>query len=223
MSSRPIGRDRGGILQLEVAPHELLGLGEERRFGLGVELQVGELGIGAQLGDGLLEAERSGRASVRSAVGQVEQALEGEVHERALGWRASDGGSGSRSMAENRNASAQSLNDDTFDGDSVAGRGNDMRPLYAGGLTLSRRLRGAPTPRSRRNSRGYRPAIASSSGRPLVLDAMAGDIAQLLRRVRRDRGDRRSLTVASTVVTVGAGDWQGPASRTWEPYGRRGR
>ena len=34
-----------------------------------------------------------------------------------------DGGSGSRSMAENRNASAQSLNDATFEGESELGSG----------------------------------------------------------------------------------------------------
>ena len=34
-----------------------------------------------------------------------------------------DGGSGSWSMAEKRNARAQSLNDDTFDGDSEVGSG----------------------------------------------------------------------------------------------------
>jgi hypothetical protein len=31
-------------------------------------------------------------------------------------------------MAENRNASAQSVKDDTFDGDRLTGRGNDMAP-----------------------------------------------------------------------------------------------
>ena len=36
------------------------------------------------------------------------------------------GGSGRRSMAENRNASAQSLKDDTFEGDSAVGSGSDI-------------------------------------------------------------------------------------------------
>jgi ketosteroid isomerase-like protein len=50
-------------------------------------------------------------------------------------------------MAENLNANAQSLNEATFDGDSVAGSSKDMRSLYAGGMTirgsLRRRLRSA--------------------------------------------------------------------------------
>ncbi len=39
---------------------------------------------------------------------------------------ATDGGSGRRSMAENRKASAQSVKDDTFDGDRLTGSGRDM-------------------------------------------------------------------------------------------------
>ena len=46
LSSRPIGRDGARVLDLEVAPHELLGVVEETQLGLGAELEVGELGIG---------------------------------------------------------------------------------------------------------------------------------------------------------------------------------
>jgi hypothetical protein len=45
------------------------------------------------------------------------------------------GGSGSRSMAENRNARAQSVNDDTLEGLSDRGTGNAMAREYAPGMT----------------------------------------------------------------------------------------
>ena len=38
------------------------------------------------------------------------------------------GGSGSRSIAENRKASAHSVNDDTFEGESEVGSSNGMEP-----------------------------------------------------------------------------------------------
>ena len=38
-------------------------------------------------------------------------------------------------MAENRKASAQSVNDDTFEGDKLTGSGNDMASGYARGRT----------------------------------------------------------------------------------------
>src|SRR5258706_13120075 len=47
-----------------------------------------------------------------------------------------DGGSGSRSIVANRNASAQSVKAATFDGDSVRGGSNGMSPLWGqGGAT----------------------------------------------------------------------------------------
>jgi hypothetical protein len=48
---------------------------------------------------------------------------------------ATDGGSGSRSMTENRNASAQSVKDDTLEGLSDRGTGNAMPEQYVRGMT----------------------------------------------------------------------------------------
>src|SRR4051812_12151972 len=71
-------------------------------------------------------------------------------------------------MAENRNARAQSVNDDTFDGDNDGGSSNPMREPYASGVTakwirttislLSEAVeRPAPPPRRpRRDLRGVR-------------------------------------------------------------------
>ena len=46
-----------------------------------------------------------------------------------------EGGSGRRSMAENRKASAQSLKVDTFDGEREEGSSSAMGEDYAGGVT----------------------------------------------------------------------------------------
>ena len=43
-------------------------------------------------------------------------------------------------MAENRNASPQSVKDDTFDGDRLVGSGNGMSPGYSRGVTGSGRV-----------------------------------------------------------------------------------
>src|SRR3546814_6867002 len=51
---------------------------------------------------------------------------------------ATDGGSGRRSMAENRKDSAQLVNDDTFEGERLLGRGNGMAPGYADPVTVPR-------------------------------------------------------------------------------------
>ncbi len=73
---------------------------------------------------------------------------------------ATDGGSRSPSMAEKRKASAQSVNDDTFDGDSVRGGTSGMLGWYAAPETLegmarpTRPTRPDPSPTSRRDAVG---------------------------------------------------------------------
>lgn len=115
---------RGGVLQAEVAPHELLGVVEEGGLGLGVEVEAGELGVDADGLDGLVEAGEGGgqvagvrgRQNSRSSVACTSVPL----------VAGADGGSGRRSMAEKRKARAQSVNDETFDGDSELGSGRAM-------------------------------------------------------------------------------------------------
>ena len=82
-SSRPIGSHGARVLELEVAPHERLGLGVEALpLGLG-EVEVGEVGVGRELDAGVGEV---GEAGVdRALVGRaIEQQLQRAVHQRAL-------------------------------------------------------------------------------------------------------------------------------------------
>jgi len=74
------------------------------------------------------------------------------------------GGSGSRSMAEKRNANAHSVKEETFEGDSEVGSSNDMVRGYAVPTTAPRdrrRTRRAPT---RRPRRGLERAEVAESG-----------------------------------------------------------
>jgi hypothetical protein len=92
------GVDPGGVLELEVPPDHGLGVVEEGVLLLVVEVESGEVGVGAQLLEGLVEL---GEARGERAVGGGEgvEALEGAVDERPPrgghgGWlrQAVDGG-----------------------------------------------------------------------------------------------------------------------------------
>ena len=63
--------------------------------------------------------------SVRSGAGSKKSSSRARCTREPL-VAAGDGGSGRRSMVENRKARAQSLNDDTLDGDSDVGRGSTI-------------------------------------------------------------------------------------------------
>src|SRR3546814_18466756 len=76
---------------------------------------------------------------------------------------ATDGGSGRRSMAENRKDSAQLVNDDTFEGERLLGRGNGMAPGYADPVTVPRDRLIRPDLRARR-----RRPIGRATGRERV-------------------------------------------------------
>ena len=82
----PDRHDRGGVLELEVLADEHLGLGVELLPLVERELELGEVGVGREVGAGAVEVgegvrERAGR---RVAEHQV---LERPVHERALARR----------------------------------------------------------------------------------------------------------------------------------------
>src|SRR5207244_10264391 len=80
----PDGPDAGGVLELEVAPHELLGVGEEGHLVVGLEREVGEVGLVAQL---LVGPGEAGQRDLERALLRrlAVQQFEGAVHERALG------------------------------------------------------------------------------------------------------------------------------------------
>ena len=80
------GVDGGRVLELEVVAQETLGVGGEVGLLLGGELEPGVLGVGAELGPGLVEAGESGDQRALAGLA-AEQELEGAVHERALGGR----------------------------------------------------------------------------------------------------------------------------------------
>ena len=80
----PDGPHAGGVLELEVAAHELLGVGEEGHLVVGLEREVGEVGMVAQL-LAARPSPASATSSERCSGRLAEQQLEGTVHERALG------------------------------------------------------------------------------------------------------------------------------------------
>ena len=79
----PDRRDRGGVLEAEVAREQLASLVVEHRLGLVVELEPGELRVLPQRRRWPRRGTRSARSWVRSAGLQHEQPLERRVHERA--------------------------------------------------------------------------------------------------------------------------------------------
>ena len=78
--------DTGGVLQLEVAAQQGLGLGEEvPPRPSGDRLRPVNSGSSRMRRDAVARASTAA-AGVRSGRGQREQALEGGVHQRARGW-----------------------------------------------------------------------------------------------------------------------------------------
>jgi hypothetical protein len=126
-----MGPDRRRFLEREVGVDEHVGVRHELGLLLRGQVEVGEVGIVPKLLDGAVEVLVG---SERGALGRRpgQQALECTVDERALrGVRL--GGSGSRSMLENRKASGQLVNDSTRDGERLVGTGYGMAPMVGRG------------------------------------------------------------------------------------------
>ena len=122
----PIGWIVVGSSRIEVALRtSRVGVGEEGGLVVGVESSSSANSGRARNTVGRRRSRQASAASsVRSGAGRAEQPLEGGVDQACPCMAGGDGGSGRRSMAENRKASAQSLNVDTFDGDNREGSSN---------------------------------------------------------------------------------------------------
>ena len=85
------------VFDLEVAADEHLGVGVELRPLLVGELELGELGVGLELGRGPVRDRRARSSSVRSAGGRHIRCWSARCTSVPL-LAGADGGSGSRSM-----------------------------------------------------------------------------------------------------------------------------
>ena len=203
------GLDRGGVFEPEVVAHEVGRLGEEGGRRLVVEVEPDELGVVAQVVGRVVEAGERRPSGVRSAGGR-------QWSRSSAAWTsvplvaATVGGSGRRSMAENRNASAQSVNDETLDGLSVRGTGKAMGRAYARGVTVSGDA-AAGQPRSVRPAR-------RRHRRRVLHRAEVGEVGVALETAVR-AGRRRSagpLGRAHGVAARGHGDGAGHLAEAGE-------
>ena len=161
------GVDRGRVLQVEVLLDQRLGVGEERRPRPRRRARAGRVGVGGAAPS----TAWSRRGTAGSGCGRPARGANSSSRARCtsvplVGGDA--GGSGSWSMAENRNARGQLVNASTREGDRLVGTGNAMPRCVRRGVRQFGAIRLSSTVRSRRNSSTWRAIRAGSLERPEV-------------------------------------------------------
>ena len=121
------------VLEREVALDQPCGVGEEGLLGVGSSsASSDELGVVAQLGDGVRRGRRAAAAGVRSSGSRQNSSSSARwtrVPLAVAGW----GGSGRWSMEANRNARGHEVNASTREGDKLVGTGYAMSPMLREG------------------------------------------------------------------------------------------